>query len=199
MQTRTLSQQLRDHKKRTQHQKHSNHLSELFALEQQLHSERAHISELETALAKAIQAVQGSDGLARANEEKKQGSDGLARANEEKKRISGDKAMFHADHLHALKGSPSAHRPWQEGVCGQACEGEEGEEENEHVELMPMLIAPRGRNVRRKQLDAHHGTGAERGGALHLRQSTGGAVERETGMRTVIVVSPSKTARSLFP
>ena len=198
MQTRTLSQQLRDHKKRTQHQKPSNHLSELFALEQQLHSERARISELESALAKTMKAAQGSEGL--------------ASANQEKARLSGDKALFHSDHLQviserlALKGSPSAHRPWQEGFCGQACEGEEGEEgeedvegeeENEHVELMPMLITPR--NERRQQLDAHHGAGAARGGALHLCQSTAGAVERETGMRTVIVVSPSKTACSLFP
>ena len=188
MQTRTLSQQLRSHKKRTQHQTPSNYLSELFALEQQLHSERARISELETALAKAMQAAQGSDRV--------------AGANQEKERLSGDKALFHAEHLNALKGSPSAQRPWQEGICGQAGEGEEGEEgkeEQEHVELMPMLINPRGRDERRQQLDAPHGTGAERGGARHLCQYTAGAVERETGMRTVVVVSPSKMARSLFP
>jgi hypothetical protein len=53
VQTRTLSQQLRDQKKRTQHQKPSNHLSELFAMEQQLHHERARVAELERALAQA--------------------------------------------------------------------------------------------------------------------------------------------------
>ncbi len=123
MQTRTLSQQLRDQKKRTQHQKPSNHLSELFALEQQLHHERARVAELEGALAAA------------------QGRDRPAPAGQEEERPAAE-ALFHAQ-----TGSPSASPERSEGLGGREDEeGEEGErgERGGAMEMAPVQQATAG-------------------------------------------------------
>jgi hypothetical protein len=50
MQNRSLSAQLRDEKRRSYEKKSNNNLSEVFALEQQLHAEKARVAELTSAL-----------------------------------------------------------------------------------------------------------------------------------------------------